>query len=73
AGLAIDPVTGNLWLGSYSAGATLVELTRTGTEVRRLDLASQGVNNNEISGLAFAPDGSLRIASTHGVVYEITI
>ncbi|SCX42366.1 Ig-like domain-containing protein [Nitrosospira sp. Nsp1] len=71
AGLAIDPVTGNLWLGSYSGSATLVELTRTGTEVRRLDLASQGVNNSEISGLAFAPDGSLRVASTNGVVYRI--
>jgi hypothetical protein len=41
--------------------------------VRRLDLASQGVNEGEISGLAFAPDGSLRVASTNGVVYRITI
>jgi hypothetical protein len=73
AGLAIDPVSGNLWLGTYSSGATLVELTRAGTEVRRLDLASQGVGSNEISGLAFAPDGSLRLASTNGVVYRITI
>jgi hypothetical protein len=73
AGLAVDPVTGNLWLGTYSAAATLVELTRTGTEVRRLDLASQGVNDNEISGLAFAPDGSLRVASSSGVVYEALV
>jgi hypothetical protein len=73
AGLALDPVSGNLWLGTYSSGATLVELTRAGTEVRRLDLASQGVGSNEISGLAFAPDGSLRLASTNGVVYRITI
>ncbi|SEF48157.1 Ig-like domain (group 3) [Nitrosospira multiformis ATCC 25196] len=73
AGLTIDPVTGNLWLGTYSAAATLVEFTRTGTEVRRIDLASQGVNDSEISGLAFAPDGSLRVASSNGVVYEALV
>jgi hypothetical protein len=73
AGLAVDPVSGNLWLGSYSGNATLVEFTRTGTEVRRLDLASQGVGSNEISGLAFAPDGSIRVASINGVVYGVAI
>jgi hypothetical protein len=36
-------------------------------------LAAQGVNANEISGLAFAPDGSLRVASTQGVIYKVTV
>jgi outer membrane protein assembly factor BamB len=73
AGLAIDPVSGNLWLGSYTNTWELVELTRAGVEVRRVDLRAQGVNDNEISGLAFAPDGSLLVASTHGVVYRVTV
>ena len=73
AGLALDPVSGNLWLGSYSGGPQVVELTRTGTEVRRVDLTSQGLHANELSGLAFAPDGALLIASLRGVVYQTTL
>lgn len=73
AGLALDPATGHLWLGSAAGGAQVVELTRTGTEVRRVELTSQGLHANEISGLAFAPDGALYIASTRGVVYRMTV
>ncbi|MCG2595888.1 hypothetical protein LZ009_24190, partial [Ramlibacter sp. XY19] len=50
---------------------TLVEVTRAGAEVRRVDLRSQGVNDNEVAGLAFAGDGSLLVASTHGVIYKV--
>jgi hypothetical protein len=71
AGLAIDPTSGNFWLGTYSSRWELVEITRSGVEVRRVDLRSQGVNDNEISGLAFAPDGALLVASTQGVVYRV--
>ena len=73
AGLAIDPVTGNLWLGSASNGNQLVQIDRNGTELRRLDLSTQGINNNETSGLAFAPDGSLWVASTQGVIYRVNV
>jgi ligand-binding sensor domain-containing protein len=72
AGLAISPLNGNLWIGAYG-GTVVVEITRTGTEVRRVDLAAQGVNNNEISGLSFLPDGRLLVASTHGVVYRVDL
>jgi large repetitive protein len=72
AGLAISPVSGNLWIGSYNS-TTVVEITRTGTEVRRVDLASQGVNQNEISGLAFLPDGRLLVASTQGEVFRVSL
>jgi sugar lactone lactonase YvrE len=71
-GIAIDPVTGNFWVGSYNGAYTLVEVTRAGAEVRRVDLRSQGVTDNEIAGLAFAGDGSLMVASTHGVIYRVT-
>jgi glucose/arabinose dehydrogenase len=30
------------------------------------------VTDNEIAGLAFAPDGSLMVASTYGVIYRVT-
>jgi DNA-binding beta-propeller fold protein YncE len=73
AGLAVDPVTGNLWMGSYNDGSTLVEMTRTGTEVRRINLASQGIDNNEISGLAFDDAGMLLVSSTQGRVYRVTV
>jgi hypothetical protein len=71
AGLAVDPVSGNLWVGGYYNGNQLIELRRDGTEVRRISLASQGVNDNEITGLAFAPDGKLMVASTQGVIYRV--
>ncbi|EXI78840.1 MAG: hypothetical protein AW10_02754 [Candidatus Accumulibacter appositus] len=72
-GLAIDPLSGNFWIGADSGGSELVEIDRTGSEIRRVDLSSQDVKNNEIAGLAFAPDGSLRVASALGVVYRVDL
>ncbi len=72
AGLAIDPTSGNLWLGS-TQGNEVVEVTRAGVEVRRVNLAAQGVNQNEISGLAFDAAGQLFVASTQGVVYRVDV
>ena len=76
-GLAIDPTSGHLWLGSYSGGAQLVEfsVSATGalTELRRLPTASQGIDQAEISGLSFAPDGTLWVASTQGEIYRIDV
>jgi len=45
----------------------------TCAEIRRVNLALQGVNNNEISGLAFDNTGKLLVASTQGVVYRVTV
>ena len=74
-GLAIDPTTGHLWLGSAGGGAQLVEyLIGAGgalTELRRVDTTAQGINQNEISGLSFAPDGTLYVASSQGEIYKI--
>jgi hypothetical protein len=70
AGLALDPVTGHLWYGSDQRNE-VVELTTAGVEVRRIDLAAQGVNNNEINGLAFDAAGRLLVASSQGVVYRV--
>ena len=41
--------------------------------MRRLSLVSQGVNQNEISGLSFAADGALWVASTQGELYRINL
>ncbi len=75
AGLAIDPVTGNLWMGSYNVPdhTTLIEMTRTGTEVRRINVATQGINDQEISGLAFDDTGKLLVSSTQGRIYRVTV
>ena len=74
-GLAIDPTTGHLWLGAANGGPQLVEyqIGAAGalTELRRLDTSAQGINQNEISGLAFGPTGQLFVASNLGVVYRI--
>ena len=72
-GIAIDPVTNNLWIGSTQTGATIVEITRTGTEVRRVSLASQGINQGEISGLSFDNAGNLWVASTQGQLYRVQV
>jgi DNA-binding beta-propeller fold protein YncE len=72
AGIAVSPVSGNLWIGS-TAGNSVVEITRTGAEVRRIDLSSQGVNQSEISGLSFLPDGRLLVASTQGSVFRVVL
>jgi len=43
------------------------------SEVRRVQTASQGINQNEISGLSFAPDGSLWVSSTQGELYKVVV
>ena len=73
--LAIDPTSGHLWLGAVNGGAQLVEYRIDGTgalvELRRLDTAQQGIDQNEISGLAFSADGTLWVASTQGEIYKL--
>ncbi|MEY2843574.1 MAG: hypothetical protein RI920_1611, partial [Pseudomonadota bacterium] len=73
AGLVVDPSSGNLWFGSTASGSQIVLISKTGVEIHRVDLASQGVTQQEISGLAFGPDGALRVASTQGVVYTVSL
>ena len=72
AGLALNPVTNNLWYGSDQS-KSVVEITRAGVVVRTVDLSSQGVNQNEISGLAFDGGGALLVGSTQGVVYRVSV
>ncbi|WP_426108042.1 hypothetical protein, partial [Massilia sp. TSP1-1-2] len=52
AGIALDPVDGNFWIGSYNTIGQVVKVSRTGAELRRVDLGSQGMDVNDISGLA---------------------
>jgi hypothetical protein len=74
AGFAIDPVTGNLWMGNYNnPSSDLVEMTRTGTELRRISIAAQGVDDAEISGLSFDDTGMLLVSSTQGRVYRVDV
>ncbi len=76
-GLAIDATTGHLWLGAQNGGAALVEyLIGAGgarTQLRRVNVSSQGINQNEISGLSFDSTGKLWIASTQGDVYKVVV
>ena len=71
-GMAVDPVTGNLWVGSNQS-SFVVEMSLDGTEVRRVDLAPQSVANNEIAGLAFDNAGNLLVSSLRGVVYVLNV
>jgi len=77
-GLAIDPVTGNLWAGSHTQ-TSVTEFTPTGTLVRTVSLASQGLKVNEQTGLAFHSDGSLLVSATvgssgvFGIVYKFAL
>ncbi|MCC6717884.1 MAG: pre-peptidase C-terminal domain-containing protein, partial [Acetobacteraceae bacterium] len=71
-GLAIDPVTGNLWYGSDNSNS-VVEITTAGVTVRTVSLVDQGINNTEVSGLAFDASGQLLVASTQGRVYRVTL
>ena len=73
AGLAIDPVTGNLWVGGANEGSVVYEIKRNGALVRTVNLGSQGINQNEITGLVFAADGKLLVSSTQGVVYKVDV
>ncbi|HNF63743.1 MAG TPA: pre-peptidase C-terminal domain-containing protein, partial [Rhodocyclaceae bacterium] len=50
----------------------LIQIDRQGVEQRRLDLSAQNLGGS-ISGLAFAADGSLRVASTDGLIYRVTL
>ena len=72
AGMAIDPITGNLWYGSDQSN-TIYEITTAGIAVRNVSLTAQGVDQNEIAGLAFDAAGKLWIASTQGRAYRVTI
>jgi len=76
-GMAIEPASGHLWLGSVNGGNQVIEysISATGalTELRRVSLAAQGVNQNEISGLSFGPDGKLYVASTQGEIYKVSL
>jgi len=72
AGLAIDPLGGSLWYGSDQSNS-VVELSKTGAVLRTVDLSSQGVNNNEINGLAFDNAGKMIVASRQGRVFKVTL
>ena len=88
-GLAIDPSTGDLWVGATTS-TQVVEVTRTGTVVRTVDLASRGIVSSqiapipengggrelisgEIGGLAFNASGQLLVSSRRGVVYLVNL
>ena len=70
-GLAIDPVTGNLWIGSSNANA-VAEVSTDGTVLRQVNLEPQSISF-EISGLAFTPLGQLVASSNRGVVYGLSL
>jgi hypothetical protein len=76
-GLAINPNTGHLWLGSYNAGGQLSEYSinagGTLTLVSNADISGQGVNQNEISGLSFDASGTLWVSSIQGEIYKVTL
>ena len=63
-GLAFDPTTGHLHIGSAQG---LVELTTTGAVVTTRDLSSLGLAKP--AGMAFAPSGDLTDASSELSVY----
>ena len=76
-GLAIEPSTGHLWLGSVNGGPQLAEFQigagGTLSLIGTLSVSDQRVNQNEISGLAFDSDGVLWISSTQGEIYRVTV
>jgi hypothetical protein len=41
--------------------------------LRRVNLSSQGVDQNEISGLSFGADGRLYVGSTQGEIYKVLL
>jgi hypothetical protein len=71
-GLALDPATGNLWVGSGSGPEVAEVNPATGTVLRRVSLAPQGVGG-QISGLAFDDAGNLLVSSVTGVVYRTAV
>jgi hypothetical protein len=68
AGMALDPSDGNFWIGSNNSGSQIVKIDHQGVELRRIDMATQGLPSGQISGLAFDTDGSLRVATSQGVI-----
>src|SRR5262249_24459004 len=72
AGLTIHPTSGNLWYGSDQS-TNVVEMTRSGTVLRTINLASQGINQAVIDGLAIDNQGNLYVAANQGVVYKTTV
>lgn len=71
AGIAIDPADGNFWIGSSGGGNILVKIDRKGIELARFNL---GLNfSGTLSGLAFAADGTLRVASADGMIYRASL
>ncbi len=75
AGLALDPVDGNLWIAGRYSSRELVKVDRAGVELARADLSALApvLENRSITGLAFAQDGSVRIASNDGTVYRAAL
>ena len=51
----------------------MYELTTAGTIASQVDLTTQDINDNEVSGLAFDATGKLLVASRWGVVYRVTV
>jgi outer membrane protein assembly factor BamB len=75
--MAIQPSNGHLWVGSINGGPQVIEylIGANGglTELRRVNLSSQGVDQNEISGLSFGADGRLYVGSTQGEIYKVLL
>jgi hypothetical protein len=73
AGLVLDPAhNGTFWYGSDQS-TSVVQLSATGTVLQSIDLSPQGIDDNEIDGLAFDNNGKLRVASSRGVVYRVSV
>src|SRR5262249_583743 len=72
AGMAIDPVNGNLWVGG-GVSTVVAQITRTGTLVRSVDLSAQGIGGGDITGLAFDGAGALWVSTSVGAVYKVNL
>src|SRR6266850_1601754 len=70
-GLAIHPVTGNLWVAS-SQVTRLAEMTPAGVLLREFEVSGQGPAT-ELSGLAFRDADTLLASSTRAVVYVLDL
>ena len=72
AGLTVNPTTGNLWYGSDYSNS-VVELSKTGTVLRTVNLTLQGVPATATTGLGFDASGALLVSTTSGVVYKADV
>ncbi|MGA7501504.1 MAG: hypothetical protein WBX00_32635, partial [Isosphaeraceae bacterium] len=70
-GLALDPTTGALWLGSAASNVVYEVSKANGTVLSSVNLTSQGVAG--IGGLSFNVAGQLLVASTDGVVFVVNL